>query len=49
MLVDTASGRDRVQYGEELIPLIRKLVADYDAARGAESGLNEPSPQQRDK
>ena len=25
---------DAVQYGEELIPLIRKLVADYDAARG---------------
>ena len=23
---------DAVQYGEELIPLIRKLVADYDAA-----------------
>ena len=40
---------DAVQYGEELIPLIRKLVADYDAARGAESGLNEPSPQQKDK
>src|SRR5438874_3211656 len=38
---------DAVQYGEELIPVLRKLVADYDAARGAESGLNEPSPQQR--
>jgi hypothetical protein len=29
--------------------LIRKLVADYDAVRGAESVLNEPSPQQKDK
>ena len=37
---------DAVQYGEELIPLIRKLVAEYDAARGAESRINEPSPQQ---
>ena len=39
---------DAVQYGEELIPLIRKLVADYDAARGVESGLNEASSQQKD-
>ena len=28
------------------VPLIRKLVADYDAAKGAESRINEPSPQQ---
>jgi alkanesulfonate monooxygenase len=26
---------DAVQYGEELIPRVRKLVADYDAASGA--------------
>src|SRR5439155_23689396 len=26
---------DAVQYGEELIPRLRELVADYDAARGA--------------
>ena len=26
---------DAVQYGEELIPRLRALVADYDAARGA--------------
>ena len=25
---------DAVQYGEELIPRVRKLVADYDAASG---------------
>ena len=25
---------DAVQYGEELIPRLRELVADYDATRG---------------
>jgi alkanesulfonate monooxygenase len=25
---------DAVQYGEELIPRVRELVADYDAASG---------------
>ena len=25
-------GRTQVQYGEELIPRVRELVADYDAA-----------------
>jgi alkanesulfonate monooxygenase len=32
---------DAVQYGEELIPRVRQLVADYDAARG--SGIYESS------
>jgi len=26
---------DTVQYGEELIPRVRELVADFDAASGA--------------
>jgi alkanesulfonate monooxygenase len=29
---------DAVQYGEELIPRLRELVADYDAASGAVNG-----------
>ena len=30
---------DAVQYGEELIPRLRELVADYDAAKGPPSYL----------
>ena len=37
---------DAVQYGEELIPRIRELVADYDVANGPCTRVSLPSPQQ---
>jgi alkanesulfonate monooxygenase len=37
---------DAVQYGEELIPRLRELVADYDAASGALKSSEPASLQQ---
>jgi len=37
---------DAVQYGEELIPRLRELVADFDAARGARNRVDLPSQHQ---
>ena len=37
---------DAIQYGEELNPRLRELVADYDAASGALNRVNRTSPQQ---
>ena len=35
--------RDAVQYGEELIPRLHEVVADFDAARGARNRVDLPS------
>jgi alkanesulfonate monooxygenase len=37
---------DAVEYGEELIPRLREVVADYDAASGALNRMSLPSPSQ---